>query len=61
MANGYDKRQDEEGLWEVFDTGNDHVVIVDGLRLSGLDEDEADEAIRQLDRGDMSPDNPETP
>lgn len=62
MANGYDKRQDEDGLWEVFDGDNDRVVSVDGLPLSGLDEDEADEAIRQLSTGEMSPDtSPESP
>ncbi|MFC6487584.1 hypothetical protein [Nitratireductor sp. GCM10026969] len=62
MANGFDKRQDTEGLWEVFDSDSEEVVLIDGLPLSGLEEDEADEAIRQLNDGEVSPDSsPETP
>lgn len=62
MSNGYDKRQDEDGLWEVYDSDSGQVVTIDGLPLSGLDEDEADEAIRQLSVGEVSPDSsPETP
>ncbi len=62
MAIGFDKRQDEDGRWEVFDTGNDDVVLIDGLPLSGMGEDEADEAIRQLHAREISPDrSPEAP
>lgn len=61
MPNGFDKRQDEDGLWEIYDEDSDRVVTVDGLPLSGLDEDEADEALRLLVRGELSPDtSPET-
>ncbi|MER9790173.1 hypothetical protein [Mesorhizobium sp. M0213] len=45
MPTVYDKRQDPEGLWEVYYSESDEAVVVDGLPLSGLDESEADEAI----------------
>jgi len=62
MASAFDKRQDEEGLWEVYDEDSEEVVMIDGLPLSGLDEGEADEAIRRLQAGEISPDNsPEAP
>lgn len=62
MANGFDKRQDEDGLWEVYDTDSEEVVRVGGLPLSGMDEDEADEALERLARGEISPDgSPEAP
>ncbi|WP_173931571.1 hypothetical protein [Chelativorans sp. Marseille-P2723] len=57
MANGFDKRQDKEGRWEVFDTGTDRVVRLDGLPLSGLDEAEADEAIERLQAREITPDD----
>ncbi|ESW85230.1 hypothetical protein X772_16060 [Mesorhizobium sp. LSJC280B00] len=57
----FDKRQDSEGLWEVYDSESDEAVVVGGLPLSGLDESEADEAIEKLNRGDLTSDNiPET-
>jgi len=62
MASAFDKRQDEEGLWEVYDEDSEEVVMIDGLPLSGLDEGEADDAIRKLRAGEVSPDNsPEAP
>lgn len=62
MANGFDKRQDQEGLWEVYDVENEQVVTVDGLPLAGLDATEADEALRRLETGRLSPDSsPATP
>lgn len=57
MATAYEKRQDEEGLWEVFDPESEEVVVVDGFPLSGLDEDEADEAISRLGSGEITPDD----
>ncbi|MCP9228722.1 hypothetical protein NKJ72_10420 [Mesorhizobium sp. M0045] len=61
MPTVYDKRQDPEGLWEVYDSESDEAVVVDGLPLSGLDESEADEAIEKLNRGELTSDNiPET-
>ncbi|UVC14335.1 hypothetical protein [Mesorhizobium onobrychidis] len=57
MPTIYNKRQDSEGLWEVYDRESEEAVIVDGLPLSGLDEIEADEAIRKLKRGELTSDN----
>lgn len=57
MPTVYDKRQDPEGLWEVYDSESDEAVVVDGLPLSGLDESEADEAIEKLNRGELTSDN----
>jgi hypothetical protein len=61
MATIYDKREDSEGLWEVYDRESEEIVVVDGLPLSGLDKDEADEVIEKLNRRELTPDNiPET-
>lgn len=57
MPTIYNKRQDSEGLWEVYDRESEEAVIVDGLPLCGLDELEADEAIRKLKRGELTSDN----
>ncbi|TWG91028.1 hypothetical protein L598_006100000030 [Mesorhizobium sp. J18] len=57
MATSYDKRRDEEGLWAVYDAESEEVVIVDGMPLSGLDEDEANDAIPRLGSGEITPDN----
>lgn len=57
MPTAYDKRQDSEGLWEVYDGESEETVIVDGIPLAGLDEDEADEAIAKLERGELTSDN----
>jgi hypothetical protein len=51
MPTTYNKRQDSEGLWELYDGESEEVVIVDGMPLSGLDEVEANEAIRRLKAG----------
>jgi hypothetical protein len=61
MPTNYDKRQDSEGLWEVYDNESDETVAVDGIPLAGLGEAEADEAIDKLKRGELTSDNvPET-
>jgi hypothetical protein len=57
MRTAYDKRQDREGRWEVYDTDTDEAVRVDSMPLSGMGEDEADEAIARLGAGDVTPDN----
>jgi hypothetical protein len=57
MPTNYDKRQDSEGLWEVYDNETDETVAVDGIPLAGLGEDEADEAIEKLKRGELTSDN----
>ncbi|EHK57218.1 hypothetical protein [Allomesorhizobium alhagi] len=60
MPTNYDKRQDSEGLWEVYDNESDETVAVD-IPLAGLGEAEADEAIDKLKRGELTSDNvPET-
>jgi len=62
MAGAFEKRQSEDGLWEVYDEDSEEVIVLDGLPLSGLDEDEADDALRRLRAGEISPDNsPEMP
>ncbi|WP_028035217.1 hypothetical protein [Chelativorans sp. J32] len=62
MAGAFDKRQREDGLWEVYDEDSEEVIVIDGLPLSGLDEDEADDALRGLRAGEISPDtSPEMP
>jgi len=62
MANAFDKRQDRQGLWEVYDVDNERVVTVDGLPLAGLDAAEADDALQRLGSGRLSPDSsPATP
>ncbi|WEX07191.1 hypothetical protein [Chelativorans sp. AA-79] len=62
MAGAFDKRQGEDGLWEVYDEDSDEVILIDGLPLAGLGEEEADDALRRLRRGDLSPDySPEAP
>jgi hypothetical protein len=61
MPTVYEKRQDPEGLWEIYDNESDETVTVDGIPLAGLGEDEADEAIEKLKRGELTSDNiPET-
>lgn len=61
MATIYDKRRNEDGLWEVYDSESEDIVVVDGMPLTGLDEGEASEAAVQLNRRQMTPDNiPET-
>ncbi|MGI6852749.1 hypothetical protein [Mesorhizobium sp. 1B3] len=61
MATIYDKRRNEDGLWEVYDSESEDVVVVDEMPLTGLDEAEASEAVIQLNRRQMTPDNiPET-
>lgn len=57
MATIYDKRRNEDGLWEVYDSESGDVVVVDEMPLTGLDESEASEAVLQLNRRQMSPDN----
>lgn len=57
MRTAYDKRQDGEGLWEVYDSDTDEAVMIDGLPLSGMGEDEANEAIERLRAGEVVPDN----
>lgn len=57
MPTTYDKRQDPDGLWEVYDGDSEEAVMIDGLPLSGLDESEADEAIARLNRGELTSDN----
>jgi hypothetical protein len=56
MKEVFSKRQDAEGLWEVFDPGSGDVVLLDGHPLSGLDDEQADEAIDLLRAGILSPD-----
>lgn len=61
MATIYDKRRNEDDLWEVYDSESEDVVVVDGMPLTGLDEGEADEAVFQLNRRQVTADNiPET-
>ncbi|RWP77650.1 hypothetical protein [Mesorhizobium sp.] len=57
MSTTYNKRQNSEGLWEIYDGESEEAVIVDGMPLSGLDEVEANEAIRRLKRGELTSDN----
>lgn len=57
MPTAYDKRQDSEGLWEIYDAESEETVMVDGMPLAGLDEDEAEEAIEKLERGELTSDN----
>ncbi|HWK65026.1 MAG TPA: hypothetical protein VNS34_08805 [Rhizobiaceae bacterium] len=57
MPTIYAKRRNEDGLWEVYDNDSEEVVVVDEMPLTGLDEGEASEAVVQLNRRQMSPDN----
>lgn len=62
MEDRFDKRQNPDGLWEIYDTENEEVLHIDGLPLTGLDIDEADEVLARIRRGELSPDStPETP
>jgi hypothetical protein len=56
----YEKRQDRDDLWEVYDTGTDEVVVKQGEPLVGLNADEAGEAVELLNSGAVTPDNPQT-
>jgi CO dehydrogenase/acetyl-CoA synthase alpha subunit len=57
MATVYEKRRNEDDLWEVYDSESEDIVVVDGMPLTGLDEEEADEAVVQLNRRQLTPDN----
>ncbi|RWO56123.1 MAG: hypothetical protein E5Y10_03285 [Mesorhizobium sp.] len=57
MPTIYNKRQNSDGLWEVYDDESEEAVVVDGMPLSGLDELEANEVIRKLKRGEVTSDN----
>jgi hypothetical protein len=57
MPTAYDKRQDSEGLWEIYAGESEETVMVDGIPLAGLDQDEAEEAIEKLKRGELTSDN----
>ncbi len=57
MAGAFEKRQDSDGRWTVYDIETDAVIVVDGMPLAGLGEDEADDAATRLGNGEIAPDN----
>ncbi|MCT7377061.1 hypothetical protein [Chelativorans salis] len=57
MLSDFDRRQNRDGLWEIYDTVSGEVVVVDGMPLSGLGDREAREAVDHLHTGRMEPDN----
>lgn len=61
MANAIEARKRSDGLWEVVDVESEEAIFVDGIPLSGLDSEEAEDALRRLRAGELTPDNPETP
>ena len=61
MANALEARKRSDGLWEIVDADSEETVLVDGMPLSGLDAGEAEDALRRLRSGELTPDNPETP
>jgi hypothetical protein len=61
MANAIETRRRSDGLWEVVDVESEETVMVDGMPLAGLDAEEAEDALRRLRKGELTPDNPETP
>ena len=48
----YDMRPDRLG-WTVFDTATDQAAMLDGMALTGLDEEVADELVDLLNRYDL--------
>jgi hypothetical protein len=61
MANALKARHGSDGLWEIVDVDNEETVLVDGMPLTGLGAEEAEDALRKLRSGELTPDNPETP
>jgi hypothetical protein len=61
MANAIETRRRSDGLWDVVDAEREEAIVVDGMPLTGLDAEEAEDALRRLRAGELTPDNPETP
>jgi hypothetical protein len=59
MAGAFAKRRDPDGSWTVYDIETEQVIVIDGLPLAGLGEDEAEEAASRLGNGEIAPDNDE--
>lgn len=48
IENGYAVRQDDDGSWSVIDVFKDEPVTLEGRRLTGLSEAEANDALVHL-------------
>ncbi|WP_159586052.1 hypothetical protein [Chelativorans xinjiangense] len=57
MANRYDKRLEDEDLWEVYEVRTGRVVLIAGQPYDGMAEHEADEIVQLLETGAVTPDD----
>ncbi|MGX5829986.1 hypothetical protein [Mesorhizobium sp. 43Arga] len=55
MERRYAIRRVKDELWEVYDIDNDKVVLVDGVALSDLLDEEALDALELLKGGYLTP------
>jgi hypothetical protein len=55
MERRYAIRRVEDGLWEVYDIDNDKVVLVGGVALTNLLDEEALDALELLKDGFLTP------
>ncbi|MCT7376986.1 hypothetical protein [Chelativorans salis] len=56
MNKRYNKRLEDEDLWEVYDMKTGRTVIMCGFPLDGLGEHAAEEYVRLLEAGELVPD-----